>query len=237
LAAPLAHSVEILLPAQRYVFALEDGQAQPQQIGSSAEGFKAYKRLQAEGKIAGMIAMPNCSLIRAGENYVVDPGLMMQGAPVTASLRARGIEAHTTKVILTHTHFDHVEALIEFSQREVYVHEIEMEAPYTAIEQGVIDMVRPIQLSGEEGEIEPGVRWILTPGHSNGLISLLVDTHDGLVVIASDCVGPLPEYFDQMDLPEDFGPERDELLRQWERIRALDPHMVIPGHNPPVVLS
>ena len=32
-----------------------------------------------------------------------------------------------------------------------------------------------------------------------------------------------------MDLPEDFGPERDELLRQWERIRELDPHTVIPG--------
>jgi glyoxylase-like metal-dependent hydrolase (beta-lactamase superfamily II) len=233
----LAHSVEILLPAQRYVFALEDGHAEPQHVDSSAEGFKAYKKLQAEGRIAGMIAMPNCSLIRAGENYVVDPGLMMQGAPVTASLRARGIEPHTTKVVLTHTHFDHVEALIEFTQREVYVHEIEMEAPYTAIEQGVIDMVRPIKLTGDEGEIEPGLRWILTPGHSNGLISLLVDTDKGLVVIASDCVGPLPEYFEQMDLPEDFGPERDELLKQWERIRALDPHMVIPGHNPPVVLG
>jgi hypothetical protein len=35
------------------------------------------------------------------------------------------------------------------------------------------------------------------------------------VVIASDCVGPLPEYFDQMDLSEDFGPEREEPLEQW----------------------
>jgi N-acyl homoserine lactone hydrolase len=233
----MAHSVEILLPAQRYVFALDDGRVEPQPAATSAEGFKSYKRLQREGRVAGMIAMPNCCLIRAAENYVVDPGLMMQGAPVTGSLRARGIEPHTTRVILTHTHFDHVQALIEFTQRETYVHEIELEAPYTAIERGVIDMVRPIKLSGDVGEIEPGVRWILTPGHSNGLISICVDTDDGLVVIASDCVGPLPEYFDEMDLPEDFGPERDELLRQWERIRALDPHTVIPGHNPPVVLG
>jgi glyoxylase-like metal-dependent hydrolase (beta-lactamase superfamily II) len=233
----LAHSVEILLPAQRYVFALEDGRAEPEHVSSSAEGFKAYKRLQAEGKIAGMVAMPNCCLIRADDDYVVDPGLMMQGAPVTASLRARGIEPHTTKVILTHTHFDHVQALIEFVQRETYVHEIELEAPYAAIEQGVLDMVRPIKLTGEEGEIAPGVRWILTPGHSRGLISILVDTDDGLVVIASDCVGPLPEYFEKMELPENFGDERRELLTQWERIRALDPYMVIPGHNPPVVLS
>jgi glyoxylase-like metal-dependent hydrolase (beta-lactamase superfamily II) len=232
----MAHSVEILLPAQRYVFALENGHAVPEQISSSAEGFKAYKRLQKEGKVAGMVAFPNASLIRAGEDYVVDPGLIMQGTPVTASLRKRGIEPHETKVILTHAHFDHVEALVEFPQREVYVHEIELEAPYTAIEQGVIDMVRTIKLTGEEGEIEEGVRWILTPGHSNGLISILVDTDDGLVVIASDCVGPLPEYFDEMDLPEDFGPEREELLEQWRRIRELDPYMVIPGHNPPVVL-
>jgi glyoxylase-like metal-dependent hydrolase (beta-lactamase superfamily II) len=233
----MAHSVEILLPAQRYVFALDNGNAVPQPAATSAEGFHSYKKLQRDGKVAGMIAIPNCCLIRAGEDYVVDPGVMMQGAPVTASLRKRGIEPHETKVILTHNHFDHVQALVEFAQRETYVHEIEMQAPYTAIEHGKLDMVRTIELAGEEGEIEPGVRWILTPGHSNGLISLLVDTDDGLVVIASDCVGPLPEYFENMDLPEDFGPERDELLRQWQRIRELDPHTVIPGHNPPVVLK
>jgi N-acyl homoserine lactone hydrolase len=234
----MAHSVEILLPAQRYVFALDEhGNAEPQPATTSAEGFLTYKRLQKEDRIAGMIAIPNCCLIRAGEDYVVDPGVIMQGAPVTGALRKRGIEPHETKVILTHTHFDHVQALIEFTQRETYVHEIELEAPYTAIEQNKLDMVRVEQLTGEEGEIDPGVRWIRTPGHSNGLISLLVDTDEGLVVIASDCVGPLPEYFEKLELPEDFGPEREELLRQWARIKELEPHAVIPGHNPPVILT
>jgi N-acyl homoserine lactone hydrolase len=232
----LAHSVEVILPAQRYVFALEDGRAEPQPVTSSADGFRAFKRLQSEGRVAGMIAMPNCCLIRAKENYVVDPGLVMQGAPVSSSLRARGIEPHTVKVILTHGHFDHIEALIEFSQRETYLHELELDAPYTGIYQSIIEMVRITKLTGDEGEIEPGLRWLLTPGHSDGLVSLLVDTDDGLVVIASDCVGPLPEYFEEMELPESFGPEREELLRQWERIRALGPRIVIPGHNPPVHL-
>jgi glyoxylase-like metal-dependent hydrolase (beta-lactamase superfamily II) len=231
------HTVDILVPAQRYVFALENGHAVPQPSSTSAEGFKSFKRLKREGKVAGMIALPNCCLIRASEDYVVDPGLIMQGAPVSGALAARGIEPHTVqKVILTHTHFDHVEALVEFMQRETYVHEIELEAPYTALMQSLIDMVKVNKLTGDEGEIEPGLRWIRTPGHSNGLISILIDTEDGLVVIASDCVGPLPEYFEEMDLPEDFGPEREELLQQWRRIRELDPQMVIPGHNPPVVL-
>jgi N-acyl homoserine lactone hydrolase len=233
----VAHSVEILVPAQRFVFALDDGRAQPEQISSSAEGFKAYKRLQSEGRVAAMVAIPNSCLIRASEDYVVDPGVVMQGAPYTSALSSRGIEPHSVKkVILTHTHFDHVQALIEFPQREVFVHQIELDAPYAAMQQSVLDMVRLQPLEGEEGEIEPGLRWIRTPGHSDGLVSILVDTDDGLVVIASDCVGPLPEYFDEMDLPADFGAEREELLRQWQRIRDLDPHMVIPGHNPPVVL-
>jgi glyoxylase-like metal-dependent hydrolase (beta-lactamase superfamily II) len=189
----MAHSVEVLLPAQRYVFALENGNAVPQPATTSAEGFHSYKKVQREGKVAGMIAIPNCCLIRAASDYVVDPGVIMQGAPVSGSLRARGIEPHETKVILTHNHFDHLQALIEFAQRETYVHKIEMEAPYTAIEQNKLDMVRIVELDGEEGEIEPGVRWMLTPGHSNGLITVLVDTDDGLVAIASDCVGPLPE--------------------------------------------
>jgi glyoxylase-like metal-dependent hydrolase (beta-lactamase superfamily II) len=234
----MAHQVDVLLPAQRYVFALENGRAVPQPAADSAEGFRSYKRLQKEGKVAGMVAMPNCCLVRAAEDYVVDPGIVMQGAPVSSSLRARGIDPGSIrKLILTHTHFDHVEALVEFGGRDAFVHEKELEAPYTAFVQSVIDMVSVKRLTGDEGEIEEGVRWLRTPGHSDGLISILVDTDDGLVVIGSDCVGPLPEYFERMDLPDDFGPERDELLHQWQRIRDLDPYMVIPGHNPPVVLK
>ena len=48
----------------------------------------------------------------------------------------------------------------------------------------------------------------------------------------SDCVGPLPEYFDNMDLPQDF-PGREILLEQWRKIRDLSPVLVIPGHYPP----
>ena len=39
-----------------------------------------------------------------------------------------------------------------------------------------------------------------------------------------------------MEPPEDFGPERDELLEQWKRIRSSS-HMVVPGHYPPVTLQ
>jgi N-acyl homoserine lactone hydrolase len=230
-------SVHILVPAQRYVFAVSNGEAEAATIDSSAEGFRRYKALQEGGRTAGMVAFPNTLLIRGERDYLVDPGLIMQGGPVIGALQELGVEPEEIKdVILTHLHFDHAEGLAAWPQRRTYVHRLETEAPYAQIVAGVTELANLEILEGEEGEIEPGVRWIRTPGHSDGLITLLVDTDDGLVAIASDCVGPLPEYFEQMDLPEDFGPERDELLAQWKRIRELDPAIVIPGHNPPVHL-
>ena len=139
-------------------------------------------------------------------------------------------------VILTHMHFDHVGGLMEFPGRRVYVHEIELDAPYAFMQRSLLETVDLEVLSGDAGEIEPGLRWMLTPGHCDGLITLLVDTDDGLVAIPSDCVGPLPEYFEQMELPEDF-PGREILLEQWQKIRDQNPVRIIPGHYPPFDLT
>jgi glyoxylase-like metal-dependent hydrolase (beta-lactamase superfamily II) len=231
-------SVHILVPAQRHVFAVSNGEAEVAALDDSADGFRRYKEIQAGGRTAGMVAFPNTLLIRGDRDYLVDPGLMMQGAPVIGAMQELGVEPHEVKdVILTHLHYDHAEGLAGWPQRRTWVHRIETEAPYAQLVAGMMEMANLEILDGEEGEIEPGLRWLLTPGHTDGLISLLVDTDDGLVVIASDCVGPLPEYFEEMDLPEDFGPEREELLEQWRRIRALEPKTVISGHNPPVKLG
>jgi N-acyl homoserine lactone hydrolase len=230
-------SVHVLLPAQRYVFAVSNGEADVAAVEDSADGFRRYKEIQAGGRTAGMVAFPNTLLIRASEDYLVDPGLIMQGAPLFGALEELGVSANDIKkVILTHLHFDHAEGLAAWPQRSVYVHRLETEAPYAQVVAGQLENVNLEVLDGDEGEIEAGVRWIRTPGHSDGLITILVETDEGLTAIASDCVGPLPEYFEQMDLPEDFGPEREELLEQWRRIRELDPAVVIPGHNPPVRL-
>jgi glyoxylase-like metal-dependent hydrolase (beta-lactamase superfamily II) len=231
-------SVHILVPAQRYVFGVSNGEAEAATVDSSADGFRRFKQLQEGGRTVGMVAFPNTLLIRGERDYLVDPGLIMQGAPVIGALAELGVGPEEIKdVILTHLHFDHAEGLAAWPLRRTYVHRLETEAPYAQIVSGQLENAQLEILDGEDGKIEPGLRWIRTPGHSDGLITLVVDTDEGLVAIASDCVGPLPEYFDRMELPEDFGPEREELLRQWERIRALGPRKVIPGHNPPVVLD
>lgn len=230
-----AHRVDLLFPEQRLVFAHARGEAELQHTADSPAGFQRYKEIQAGGDAAAMLVIPNASLIRAQKSYVVDPGVAMQGAPYSMAIESYGENAFKVQdVILTHMHFDHVGALIEFPGRTVHVHEIELRQPYAPMQQGLLDLCDVVELSGEQGEIEPGLRWMLTPGHADGLITLLVDTAEGLVAIASDCVGPLPEYFDTMSLPDDFA-GRETLLEQWRKIRALEPALIIPGHYPPFV--
>ncbi|MGB1582405.1 MAG: MBL fold metallo-hydrolase [Solirubrobacterales bacterium] len=229
----MGHSVDLLFPEQRLVFEVGAGSATLQSTPDSPSGFSRYKEIQRGGDAAAMLVIPNACLIQASRNYVVDPGVAMQGAPYSSAVGNLGVDPFAVKdVILTHLHFDHVGALMEFPGRRCFVHRIEFDAPYAHIQKGLLEMVEIIELDGDEGEIEPGLRWMLTPGHADGLITLLVDTDDGLVAIPSDCVGPLPEYFDRMELPADF-PERETLLAQWRKIRDLNPTKIIPGHYPP----
>jgi glyoxylase-like metal-dependent hydrolase (beta-lactamase superfamily II) len=192
----LSHAVDLLFPDQRFVFDIERGSARLTVAEDSPTGFREYKQIQAAGRNAAMLVIPNSCLIRAARPYIVDPGVAMQGAPYSAAVASYGVDPFAVQdVILTHLHFDHVGALIEFPGRRCFVHRIELDAPYAFIQRSLLETVDVVELDGDEGEIEPGLRWILTPGHSDGLITLLVDTDDGLVAIPSDCVGPLPEYF------------------------------------------
>lgn len=229
----MTHRVDLLVPEQRLVFQLGAGTAELQETADSPAGFARYKELQNAGEATAMFVIPNSCLIQASRSYVVDPGILMQGAPYTSAIGLLGVDPFGVQdVILTHMHFDHVGAVAEFPGRRLFVHEIELEQPYAHMWKGLLETVEVITLEGEEGEIEPGVRWMLTPGHADGLVTLLVDTDEGLVAIPSDCVGPLPEYFNEMRLPEHF-PNREVLLHQWKRIRELNPTRIIPGHYPP----
>ena len=91
-----------------------------------------------------MVAFPNTLLVRAERDYLVDPGLIMQGGPVFGALDALGVDPGEIKdVILTHLHFDHAEGLAAWPQRRAYVHRLETEAPYAQIVSGVLEMVEP----------------------------------------------------------------------------------------------
>ena len=200
--------------------------------GSSTHGtFTAYRDLP--DAVHGMIAWPNTMLLTGPRPVVVDPGYQTQGDMLAGALAARGLTPDDVDTVLaTHLHSDHISALPQLGDVDLFVHELELETPHGRAGRAARDRARVQLLRGDAGQVLPGIRWIHTPGHSPGHVAFLVDTDDGLVAIAGDTLGPDPSWFAEMTLP-DKHPERAAHLAAFARLRETAPAVVIPGHNPP----
>jgi glyoxylase-like metal-dependent hydrolase (beta-lactamase superfamily II) len=228
-------SVEVLVPTHRIVLALLGGEVVELRASSTAGTFGAYRSLP--GAVHGMIAWPNTVLLTGGqEPVVIDPGYMTQGDMLVGALEARGLRPGDVRTVLaTHLHSDHVSALPQLGDVELHVHEAELATAHARAGRGSRDRATVRALSGAAGPVLPGVRFIHTPGHTDGHVAFLIDSDDGLVAVVGDTTGPDPEWFARMDLPADH-PRRDEHLAAFRAIRAEGPALVIPGHNPPARL-
>jgi glyoxylase-like metal-dependent hydrolase (beta-lactamase superfamily II) len=232
---PGSWRVEVLVPAHRIAFGLLGDEVVEVRAGSSFGTFRAHRRL--EGAVHGMIAWPNTVLLTGPEPVVVDPGYQTQGDMLAGALRARGIAPEDVRTVLaTHLHSDHVSALPQLGEVDLHVHEIELGTPHAHAGRGWRDGARERRLRGASGEVLPGVRFILTPGHTDGHVAFLVDGEDGLVAIAGDTLGPDPGWFARMELPEEH-PRREEHLAAFRAVRTERPRLVIPGHTPPIALG
>ena len=223
------------MPTHRIVFALRGGEVLELRGPSTAGTFGAYRALP--DAVHGMIAWPNTVLLIGPETVIVDPGYATQGEMLAGALGARGMSPDDVRtVVMTHLHSDHVSALPQLGEVELHVHEDELATDHARAGRGFRDRAVERPLSGTAGEVLPGIRWIHTPGHTDGHVAVLVDTDDGVVAITGDTPGPDPAWFARMDLPDDH-PRRDEHLAAFRAIRAEGPSVLIPGHNPPVALD
>jgi glyoxylase-like metal-dependent hydrolase (beta-lactamase superfamily II) len=225
----------VLIPAHRIVFALSGAEVLELRGSSSFGTFGAYRGLP--DVVHGMIAWPNTVLLTGPQTVIVDPGYQTQGDMLAGALRARGLAPDDVRTVLaTHLHSDHVSALPQLGEVELLVHAAELETPHARAGRGWRDRAGVRPLEGAAGEALPGVRWILTPGHTDGHVAFLVETGDGLVAIAGDTPGPDPSWFAEDRLPDDH-PRRDEHLAAFRAIRDAGPRVVIPGHNPPLEIA
>ena len=204
--------------------------------GASSFGtFRSYRGLP--DAVHGMIAWPNTVLLTGPETVVVDPGYQTQGDMLAGALAARGLSPDDVRTVLaTHLHSDHVSALPQLGEVELVVHEAELATPHAAAGRGWRDRATERPLTGVSGEALPGVRWIHTPGHTDGHVAYLVETEAGPVAIAGDTPGPDPSWFAEGRLPDDH-PRRDEHLAAFRAIRESGATVMIPGHNPPQAVA
>ncbi|HZG86805.1 MBL fold metallo-hydrolase [Paenibacillus sp.] len=206
---------------------------------------------------------------RSGEWALVDTGLPYSADAIEREAKERlGYQGSPSCIVLTHAHVDHAGSVRELSRRwnaPVYVHERELPhvtgkaaypTPDPTVSPGWIAKLSPlfptkaIDLGGAakalpaDGSV-PGLpewRWVATPGHTDGHISLFRESDrtllvgDAFTTVEQESLGAVLMQRSAVHGPPAY------LTTNWEAahmsvwaLRALRPHAAVPGHGLPIV--
>jgi N-acyl homoserine lactone hydrolase len=129
-------------------------------------------------------------------------------------------------VFLGHLHFDHAGGLCEIPGCEVHVHRDELAAARTGQDAGVfgdeIAAADGWRIQSEEYELAAGVRAVLTPGHTAGHMSLLVELSHGPPVVLCGDAADLRENLDDEVAPGFCWNDDEALaLQSIRRLKSL----------------
>jgi glyoxylase-like metal-dependent hydrolase (beta-lactamase superfamily II) len=178
-----------------------------------------------------------------------------------------GANSRPKAIILTHGHFDHVGAIIELIKHwdvPVYAHELELPfltgqmsypEPDPTVEGGMVAKMSPmfpnepinigrnVEKLPSDGSVPsmPGFRWIHTPGHSPGHISLFREkdraliTGDAFITVKQDSLYKVLTQEQEINGPPRY------LTTDWKaskesviKLAALKPTFAVTGHGLPM---
>ncbi len=196
---------------------------------------------------------------------LVDTGIIgMAGRIRRAAAERFGADVPPAAIVLTHGHFDHVGTLEELARGwdvPVYAHPLEL--PYldgsasypppdptvggglTALlsplfPRGPVDVKERLRPLPEDGSV-PGMlgwRWLHTPGHSVGQVSLWREADraliaaDAFVTTAQESVYAAATQRPEMHGPPMyFTPDWGSAKTSVERLAALEPEIAVTGHG------
>jgi glyoxylase-like metal-dependent hydrolase (beta-lactamase superfamily II) len=196
---------------------------------------------------------------------LIDAGIMGSMSAIERAANARfGPAARPSAIVLTHGHFDHVGVIEDLAKTwDVPVYAHVLEAPYLngrasypppdpSVGGGLMALSSPLfptapvnvgsrlRLLPEDGSVPPmpGWKWLHTPGHSAGHISLWREADRSLIVgdafvttAQESAYAALTQEPEIHGPPMYFTPEWDKAGESVRKLAALEPELVITGHG------
>lgn len=211
----------------------------------------------------------NLALVSTKGGFVlVDAGMPGAAEEIKELITERfGEHARPQAIVLTHGHFDHVGSLVELLEEwrvPIYAHELEL--PYLTgkkdyppgdpgVDAGLVAKMSPmfpnhginigdqVQMLPEDGSIPvmPGWKWIHTPGHTPGHVSLFRKQDRALIAGDAFVTVKQESLFKVLTQEQEIsGPPRyyttdwDAAYESVKKLEALKPEIAVTGHGVPM---
>ncbi|RKD22652.1 MBL fold metallo-hydrolase [Ammoniphilus oxalaticus] len=217
------------------------------------------------------VQIVNISLVGKPDSsdfVLVDAGMPGSADEIIAATEKRfGAGSRPQAIVLTHGHFDHVGAIIELIEHwdtPVYAHELELPFltgkenypdPDPTVEGGLIAKMSPIfpneplnlgsriQPLPSDGSVPhlTGFRWIHTPGHTPGHVSLFRESDRALIAGDAFITVKQDSLFKVLTQEIEISEPPRYLTTDWKaakhslgKLRDIQPAVAITGHGLPV---
>lgn len=202
-----------------------------------------FSGIPVSGSSRGPLGWSTVMLIRvldatAGSrrHYLFDTGGCNERPALLNRLKARGLQAADIDgVILSHLHFDHAANWTLFPEARLYIHPQEVSPSEVADDFAVPDFHREKIASHShvtyvvEGDMIDEMQVLETPGHTQGLFSLVV----GPDLLASDAIKNRAELSPDHPLSNTW--DREIAHRSIRRIAEIAERAIYPGHDVPLI--
>jgi glyoxylase-like metal-dependent hydrolase (beta-lactamase superfamily II) len=203
------------------------------------------------------------------EWVLVDAGMPTSARAIVREAEKRfGVDARPSAIVLTHGHFDHVGSLRSLAERwDVPIYAHELEAPYLTgrspyppqdptvggggmarvgsrfLPRGPFNFGDRLRLLAADGSL-PGMegwRWVHTPGHTPGHVSLFRDSDRVLIVgdafvtmRQESLISVLTRKQEVWRPPAYFTPDWAAARKSVQELALLDPSIAATGHGIPM---